>query len=199
MARLTGVDHPGRAFLAEVLAVRYMGLKQKSIKPDAAGARGPGDEREGAAARRDLPRRLPDVGGDARRAAACGFSVNEDKGILKLHLPEDLAFLDGEHLRGPAGPARRRRGVQADGTWLRNRAGLSGSQVHGVIPAKAGISISEQDERRANRDPGIRGDDPGGGKRRSLEGALVFVLVVVDDLDFDDAGLAARRGRACRA
>ncbi|KFL25861.1 hypothetical protein JP75_25655, partial [Devosia riboflavina] len=27
---MTGVDHPGRAFLAEVLAVRYMGLKQKS-------------------------------------------------------------------------------------------------------------------------------------------------------------------------
>ena len=28
---LTGVDHPGRAFLAEVLAVRYMGLKHKSV------------------------------------------------------------------------------------------------------------------------------------------------------------------------
>ena len=36
---LTGVDHPGRAFLAEVLAVRYMGLKHKSDQPVAAGAR----------------------------------------------------------------------------------------------------------------------------------------------------------------
>lgn len=28
---LTGVDHPGRAFLSEVLAVRYMGLKKKCV------------------------------------------------------------------------------------------------------------------------------------------------------------------------
>jgi exopolyphosphatase/guanosine-5'-triphosphate,3'-diphosphate pyrophosphatase len=27
-----------------------------------------------------------------------GFAI--DKSILKLHLPTDLAFLDGEHLRG---------------------------------------------------------------------------------------------------
>lgn len=96
----TGVDHPGRAFLAEVLAVRYMGLKQKSINATLLALSGPEMSARarllGAVFRVGYPMSaaMPGVLPRVR------FSVNEDKGILKLHLPEDLAFLDGEHLRG---------------------------------------------------------------------------------------------------
>jgi exopolyphosphatase/guanosine-5'-triphosphate,3'-diphosphate pyrophosphatase len=94
----TGVDHPGRAFVAEVLAVRYMGLKQKSISAEVLALAGPAMSararligaifRVGYPMSAAMPGVLPRV----------GFSV--DKGILKLHVPQDLAFLDGEHLRG---------------------------------------------------------------------------------------------------
>ena len=47
---LTGVDHPGRAFLAEVLAVRYMGLKHKSVSQALLDLAGRRSERAGAAA-----------------------------------------------------------------------------------------------------------------------------------------------------
>ncbi|HEY8594337.1 MAG TPA: Ppx/GppA phosphatase family protein [Devosiaceae bacterium] len=93
-----GVDHPGRAFLAEVLAVRYMGLKQKSVSRallDLAG------ERENKRARAlgalfrvayPLSAAMPGV------LPQAGFLV-EDK-TLVLTLPDDLAFLDADHLRG---------------------------------------------------------------------------------------------------
>lgn len=93
----TGVDHPGRAFLAEVLAVRYMGLKQKSISADVLALSGPSMSararligatfRVGYPMSAAMPGVLPRV----------SFSV--DKGVLTLQLPQDLAFLDGEHLR----------------------------------------------------------------------------------------------------
>ena len=38
---LTGIDHHGRAFLAEVLAVRYMGLKHKSANSAVMSLAGP--------------------------------------------------------------------------------------------------------------------------------------------------------------
>jgi exopolyphosphatase/guanosine-5'-triphosphate,3'-diphosphate pyrophosphatase len=94
----TGVDHPGRAFLAEVLAVRYMGLKQKSISADVLALSGS-----------ELSARARLIGAAFRvaypmSAAMPGVlprvSFGVDKGILKLKLPQDLAFLDGEHLRG---------------------------------------------------------------------------------------------------
>jgi exopolyphosphatase/guanosine-5'-triphosphate,3'-diphosphate pyrophosphatase len=95
-----GVDHAGRAFLAEVLAVRYMGLKHKSISADLLALSGP-----------ELSARARLIGAAFRvgypmSAAMPGvlprvqFALDKDKGILKLTLPQDLAFLDGEHLRG---------------------------------------------------------------------------------------------------
>jgi exopolyphosphatase/guanosine-5'-triphosphate,3'-diphosphate pyrophosphatase len=94
----TGIDHPGRAYLAEVLAVRYMGLKQKSISADVLAL-------SGAA----LSSRARLLGAIFRvaypmSAAMPGIlsrvSFEVDGPILKLVLPQDLAFLDGEHLRG---------------------------------------------------------------------------------------------------
>lgn len=94
----TGVDHPGRAFLAEVLAVRYMGLKQKSMSQSLLALSGAGMSARarllGAAFRVAYPMSAAMPGVLPR----VSFSV--DKGILRLHLPTDLAFLDGEHLRG---------------------------------------------------------------------------------------------------
>lgn len=95
---MTGVDHPGRAFLAEVLAVRYMGLKQKSISQDVLALAGPTASQRarllGAALRVAYPMSaaMPGVLGKTRFAL--------DKGSLHLHLAPELAFLDGEHLRG---------------------------------------------------------------------------------------------------
>lgn len=94
----TGVDHPGRAFLAEVLAVRYMGLKQKSMSQDLLALSGPTFSARarllGAAFRVAYPMSAAMPGVLPR----VGFAL--ENGILRLHLPADLAFLDGEHLRG---------------------------------------------------------------------------------------------------
>lgn len=93
----TGVDHAGRAFLAEVLAVRYMGLKHKSLSSELMALGGPAYSYRarliGAAFRVGYPMSAAMPGVLPRT----GFSV--EKGALKLHLPADLAFLDGEHLR----------------------------------------------------------------------------------------------------
>jgi len=93
----TGVDHPGRAFIAEVLAVRYMGLKQKSLSAEVLALSGPVMSARarliGATMRVGYPMSAA-MPGVLPRAA---FSA--DKGTLTLHLPADLAFLDGEHLR----------------------------------------------------------------------------------------------------
>lgn len=95
---LTGVDHPGRAYLAETLAVRYMGLKHKSQNQSILGLAGT----EGSARARllgatfrvayPMSAAMPGVLPRAR------FSMLD--GMLELHVPSDLAFLDGEHLRG---------------------------------------------------------------------------------------------------
>lgn len=94
----TGVDHPGRAFLAEVLAVRYMGLKHKCISQSLLTLAGPvGNAKArliGAALRVAYPMSAAMPGVLPRT----GFSL--DGGKLVLHLPQELAFLDGEHLRG---------------------------------------------------------------------------------------------------
>ena len=94
----TGIDHPGRAFLAEVLAVRYMGLKQKSISADVLALSG-----AALSARARLLGAIFRVG-YPMSAAMPGIlprvRFELDGAILKLVLPEDLAFLDGEHLRG---------------------------------------------------------------------------------------------------
>ncbi|MBU1335177.1 MAG: Ppx/GppA family phosphatase [Alphaproteobacteria bacterium] len=94
---LSGVDHPGRAFLAQVIAVRYDGLKSKT----AAKLANLGSAEVTARARligalfrvaypmtAAMPGILPRI-----RFEIAGNS-------LSLVLPADLAFLDGEHLQG---------------------------------------------------------------------------------------------------
>jgi exopolyphosphatase / guanosine-5'-triphosphate,3'-diphosphate pyrophosphatase len=93
---LTGVDHAGRSFLAQVIAVRYDGLKSKA----AADLVVLGTPELTAKARligalfrvaypmtAAMPGILPRI----------HFTV-EDKALV-LHLPADFAFLNGDHLR----------------------------------------------------------------------------------------------------
>jgi exopolyphosphatase/guanosine-5'-triphosphate,3'-diphosphate pyrophosphatase len=94
---LSGVDHPGRAFLAQVIALRYDGLKSKTAAP----LSGLGSPELTARARllgalfrvaypmtAAMPGILPRI----------RFELDGD--TLSLVLPDDLAFLNGEHLRG---------------------------------------------------------------------------------------------------
>ena len=95
---LAGVDHPGRAFLAEALAVRYMGLKHKSMSHELMDLAGPAANMKarllGAIFRVAYPlsAAMPGV------LPRTHFSLDGNR--LRLHLPEDLAFLAGEHLAG---------------------------------------------------------------------------------------------------
>jgi exopolyphosphatase/guanosine-5'-triphosphate,3'-diphosphate pyrophosphatase len=94
---LSGVDHPGRAFLAQVIAIRYDGLKGKAAAPLAhlmTDEMGPRARLIGALFRVAYPMTaaMPGILPRIR------FEV-EDK-TLTLILPPDLEFLDGEHLRG---------------------------------------------------------------------------------------------------
>ena len=94
---LSGVDHPGRAFLAQSIAVRYGGLKSKA----AAALLGLADS--------ELATRAKLVGALFRVAYPMSAAM---PGVLprirfeisgqtvQLVLPADLAFLDGEHLQG---------------------------------------------------------------------------------------------------
>jgi len=93
---IVGIGHSGRAFLAQTLAFRYMGFKQKSASAKLLALAGP-----------QLTKRARIIGAFFRvayplAAAMPGiltrarFSV-ADK-TLVLHLPADLAFLDGERL-----------------------------------------------------------------------------------------------------
>lgn len=95
---LTGVDHPGRAFLAEVLAVRYIGLKHKGVNPALLSLAGPAASQRariiGAAFRVAYPMSAAMPGVLPRT----GFEMIN--GRLILQLPNDLAFLSGEHLAG---------------------------------------------------------------------------------------------------
>ncbi|MBI4920734.1 MAG: Ppx/GppA family phosphatase [Devosia nanyangense] len=95
---LAGVDHPGRAFLAEVLAVRYMGLKHRSLSQPLMALAGPAANMKarllGATFRVAYPMSAA-MPGVLPRAH---FSL--ESGRLRLHLPQDLAFLAGEHLEG---------------------------------------------------------------------------------------------------
>jgi exopolyphosphatase/guanosine-5'-triphosphate,3'-diphosphate pyrophosphatase len=95
---MVGVDHPGRAFLAQVLAVRYMGPKHKSASQNLLALAGEaGTQRArliGVAMRVAYPMSAAMPGVLPRTS----FELAGD--MLVLRLPEDLAFLDGEHLRG---------------------------------------------------------------------------------------------------
>lgn len=95
---MTGVDHAGRAFLAQALAVRYMGLKHKSISQPLMALAGDAFTARarliGAIFRVAYPMSAA-MPGVLPRA---GFVA--EGATLVLTLPEDLMFLDGEHLRG---------------------------------------------------------------------------------------------------
>ncbi|MCD7061141.1 Ppx/GppA family phosphatase [Pelagibacterium xiamenense] len=95
---IVGIGHPGRAFLAQTLAYRYMGLKQKSASA-----------RLLALAGDSLNARARLLGAFFRvayplTAAMPGILPQTSFGVqgdaLVLHLPGDLAFLDGERLYG---------------------------------------------------------------------------------------------------
>jgi exopolyphosphatase/guanosine-5'-triphosphate,3'-diphosphate pyrophosphatase len=95
---LTGIDHSGRAFLSHVLAVRYAGLKLKGLKlPIFDLLDEDGTHRAkmiGALYRVAYPMSAA-MPGILPRVT---FGLDGDELILRL--PQDLAFLDGEHLRG---------------------------------------------------------------------------------------------------
>ncbi|MCS6760661.1 MAG: Ppx/GppA family phosphatase [Candidatus Devosia symbiotica] len=93
---LSGMDHPGRAFLAQVIAIRYNEPKSKT----AAALAALGDVA--------LTQRARLIGALFRvaylmTAAMPGvlprIRFDVDDGVLSLVLPADLAFLDGEHLQ----------------------------------------------------------------------------------------------------
>ena len=116
---LTGIDHPGRAFLAEVLAVRYAGIKHKGV-----------DAPVLALLPAEMAQRARLIGalyrvGYPMSAAMPGvlprinFSI--EAGTLLLLLPADLAFLDGEHLR----------------SRLAQFAGLAGHRASMIVIARA--------------------------------------------------------------
>lgn len=94
---LTGVDHPGRAFLAQAIAVRYDGLKSKAAQSLIALTS------EEQMARAKLVGALFRVA-YPMTAAMPGilprtrFSIAKGNELL-LHLPADFAFLNGDHLR----------------------------------------------------------------------------------------------------
>ncbi|WP_157289179.1 Ppx/GppA family phosphatase [Devosia marina] len=93
---LTGVDHPGRSFLAQTLAIRYDGLKSKAAQvlvplgSDALTARA---RLIGSMMRVAYPMTAAMPGVLPRTR----FSLDDD--TLVLNLPADFAFLNGDHLR----------------------------------------------------------------------------------------------------
>jgi exopolyphosphatase/guanosine-5'-triphosphate,3'-diphosphate pyrophosphatase len=95
---LSGVDHPGRAFLAEVLAVRYMGLKHRSASAPLLALAGPAASMKarliGALFRVAYPMSAAMPGVLPRTSFVL------EGNTLVLQLPQDLMFLDGEHLQG---------------------------------------------------------------------------------------------------
>ncbi|MET0439542.1 MAG: Ppx/GppA phosphatase family protein [Devosia sp.] len=93
---LTGVDHPGRAVLAHAISVRYDGLKSKSANtliPLASPEMIKRGRLIGTLFRVAYPMTaaMPGVLPRIR------FRLDGD--VLVLQLPEDYAFLNGEHLR----------------------------------------------------------------------------------------------------
>jgi exopolyphosphatase/guanosine-5'-triphosphate,3'-diphosphate pyrophosphatase len=93
---LTGVDHPGRSFLAQTMAIRYDGLKSKAAQVLL------------ALGSPEMTARARLIGSLMRvaypmTAAMPGilprthFSLDGE--VLVLHLPTDFAFLNGDHLR----------------------------------------------------------------------------------------------------
>lgn len=94
---LIGVDHPGRAFLSETLAVRYMGLKRKSASAEImklSGEHGSNRARLlGALMRVAFPMSA------GMESILNRTDFNREGDTLLLELPEDLGFLEGDRLQ----------------------------------------------------------------------------------------------------
>lgn len=95
---IVGIGHPGRAFLAQTIAYRYMGFKQKSASKKLLSLAGEGlsDRARLIAAyfrvAYPLAAAMPGI------LPRTWFTVK--KKVLVLNLPHDLAFLDGERMQG---------------------------------------------------------------------------------------------------
>lgn len=95
---LTGVDHPGRAFLCQVIAVRYGGLKMKRVDHPLLGL-APDEQMLRAKLIGALFRvAYPMTAAMPGILPRIRFEVEGP--TLTLVLPQDFAFLDGEHLSG---------------------------------------------------------------------------------------------------
>lgn len=95
---IVGIGHPGRAFLAQTIAYRYMGFKQKSASKKLLSLAG-----ESLSSRARLIAAYFRVAYPLAAAMSgilprTWFTVK--KNVLVLNLPNDLAFLDGERMRG---------------------------------------------------------------------------------------------------
>ena len=95
---IIGIGHPGRAFLAQTVALRYMGFKQKSTSKKLLSLAG-----EHLAARARLIAAYFRVAYPLAAAMPgivprTWFTVENQ--MLILNLPSDLAFLDGDRMRG---------------------------------------------------------------------------------------------------
>lgn len=93
---MTGIDHPGRAFVAGVLAVRYMGPKRKSVSADILDLAG-----EAAVERARLLGTLfrvayPLSAGMPGILPRFDFAIEDDK--LVLIVPADLEFVTGDRV-----------------------------------------------------------------------------------------------------
>jgi len=93
---LVGIDHPGRAFLAEVLAVRYMGLKHKSVSSALLKLAGSDGHKRARIMGALLRVAYPMSAGMPGVLPRVRFS--KDAEMLILHLPQDFEFLGGERL-----------------------------------------------------------------------------------------------------
>lgn len=94
---LIGIDHPGRAFLAETLAVRYMGLKRKSASAKILKLAGSAGSQRARLLGALMRVAFPMSAGMAGILNRVDFARDDD--VLLLQLPEDLAFLEGERLQ----------------------------------------------------------------------------------------------------
>lgn len=93
---LTGVDHPGRAVLANTIAVRYDGLKSKSANM-LADLTSPEQIRWGRLVGALFRVAYPMTAAMPGILPRIRFRLDGD--CLVLHLPADYVFLNGEHLR----------------------------------------------------------------------------------------------------
>lgn len=113
---MVGVDHPGRAFLAQALSVRYMGLKHKGTSTGLLKLAGIEATQRARLLGALLRVAYPMSGGMAGILAQISFEPLSDDGQLVLKLPIELAFLEGKRLRHRL-------------AQLANIAGLDGARV----------------------------------------------------------------------